>query len=59
VYKRNIDIVQMDRDGSVIKRWTVFGAWPTKFKPGEWGGSQNEVVVETLTLEYDFFDKTL
>lgn len=59
VYKRNLDIVQMDADGSVVERWTVYGAWVSKYKPGDWGGDQNEVVLEMVTLEYDFFDKTL
>lgn len=59
LYERNLDIVQMDRDGSAIRRWTVYGAWPTKYMAGEWGGDQNEVVIETLTLEYRFFDRTL
>lgn len=59
LYKRNLDIVQLDRDGTELKRWTVYQAWPTKFKAGEWGGNQNEVVIEMMTLEYDFFDKTL
>lgn len=59
LYKRNLDVVQLDRDGVEIKRWTVYGAWPNKYKAGDWGGDQNEVVVESMTLEYDYFDKTL
>ena len=58
LYKRNVDIVQLDRDGSELKRWTLFNAYPTKAHFGEWDNSANEVVMETITLEYDFFDKT-
>jgi phage tail-like protein len=59
LYKRNLDIVQMDRDGAVVKRWTLFGAWPTKYVAGEWDNTASETVIESITLEYDFFDKTL
>lgn len=59
LYKRNLDIVQIDRDGAVLKRWTCYGCWPTKFSAGEWDNGANEVVIESITLEMDFFDRTL
>ena len=55
-YKRNLDIVQLDRDGSTLRRWSVTGAWPTKFKAGEWDNESDEVVIEVATLTYDFFN---
>lgn len=57
LYKRNLDIVQMDRDGAVVKRYSVYGAWPTKYVAGEWASDANEVVVESITLEVDFWDQ--
>ena len=56
LYKRTIDVVQQDRDGSTLRRWTLFNAWPTKFIAGEWDNNADEVVIETLVLTYDFFD---
>ena len=35
-YKRNLDIVQQDRDGTTLRRWSLSRAWPTKFVAGEW-----------------------
>lgn len=57
-YKRNGDIVQLDNDGTELRRWTFRGAWPTKFKAAEWDNSKEEVQIEELTLEYDFPDIT-
>lgn len=58
MYKRHFDIVQKDRDGSELKRWSVFNAWPTKFVAGEWDNNSDENVIESVTLAFDFFDKT-
>lgn len=56
LYKRDdAAIVQKDRDTSQLRAWALFGAWPTKFVAGEWDNSANEVVIEQLTLTYDYF----
>ena len=55
-YKRNLDIVQLDRDGSVLRRWRLTGCWPMKFTGGEWDNESDENVIESVTLTYDFFD---
>ena len=55
-YKRNIDTVQLDRDGSELRRWTVYNAWPTKFVAGDWDNSAGENLVESVTLTYDHFE---
>jgi len=55
-YKRNLDIVQQDRDGTTLRRWRVTRAFPTKFTAGEWDNDADENVMESLTLAYDYFD---
>jgi phage tail-like protein len=55
-YKRNLDIVQQDRDGSTLRRWPLTGAWPVKFVAGDWDNDSDENVIESVTLTYDFFD---
>jgi phage tail-like protein len=55
-YKRNLDIVQQDRDGTTLRRWSLAHAWPTKFVAGDWDNGSDEVVIEQVTLAYDFFD---
>lgn len=57
--KRHLDILQRDRDGEIVKRWSVIGAWPTSFTAGEWDNNSDDVVIESLVLAYDFFERTL
>jgi len=54
-FKRNIDIVQQDRDGSTLRRWTIAGAWPVKFVAGAWDNEADENVIESVTLTFDYF----
>ena len=53
LYKRTLDIVQLDRAGTEVQRWRVVGAWPTKVKFGEWDSAADEVLVESVTLACD------
>lgn len=55
-YKRNLDIVQLDRDGRVLQRWGIVGAWPTKFVAGEWDNSSDEKLITSVTLAIDDFE---
>lgn len=55
-YKRNLDIVQQDRDGATLRRWSLSEAWPTKFVAGEWDNESDENVIESVTLTYDWFE---
>jgi phage tail-like protein len=55
-YKRNLDIVQQDRDGRTLRRWSLYRAWPIKFVAGEWDNGSDENVIESVTLTYDYFE---
>ena len=55
-FKRNLDIVQQDRDGSTLRRWSLTGAWPVKFVAGDWDNEADENVIESVTLTFDFFE---
>jgi len=57
-YKRNVDIIQQDRDGTELRRWTLYNAWPVKFTAGEWDNDADENNIEMLTLTYDSFELT-
>lgn len=54
-FYKNLDIVQQDRDGSELRRWTLDEAWPVKFVAGEWDNEADEVTVESLTLTFRTF----
>lgn len=55
-YKRTLDIVQLDRDNSVLQRWTVVNAWPTKFVAGDWDNNSDDKVMTSVTLAYDYWE---
>ncbi len=55
-FKRNLDIVQQDRDGTTLRRWSIARAWPTKFVAGQWDNEADENVIESVTLCFDFFE---
>jgi phage tail-like protein len=56
-YKRNVDIVQLNRDGSELRRWTLQQAWPAKFNAGDWDNDADENTIESMTLTYQFFER--
>ncbi len=56
LFRRTLDIVQQDRDGSTLRRWTLLFAWPNKFVAGEWDNEVDENVIEMVTVVYDLFD---
>jgi len=55
-YKRNLDIVQQERDGTTLRRWSLYRAWPVKFVAGDWDNGSDENVIESVTLTYDYFE---
>ena len=55
LFKRDLDIVQQDRNGATLRRWRIFQAWPVKFVAGEWDNDADEKTIEMSTLTYDFF----
>ena len=56
-FKRNLDIVQLDNDGSELRRWRCYRAWPKKFMAGDsWDNTADENVIEAVVLALDFFE---
>lgn len=56
-FKRSIDIVQQNRVGEEVKRWTLVNAYPKRFLAGEWDNGANENVINEVELRYDYFVK--
>jgi phage tail-like protein len=54
-FKRNGRILQQDRDGSTLRPWELYNAWPIKYVAGAWDNEADENVIETLTLTFDYF----
>lgn len=56
LYMKQMDIIQLDRDATTEKRvWRVFNVWPQKFMAGDWDNTADDVVIESLTLTFDYF----
>jgi phage tail-like protein len=56
-YQRSLDVVQLDRDGSEIRRYRVTQAWPNLRKIGPWDNDKEEFIMEELKLAYKFWDE--
>lgn len=56
-YKRNIDIIQLNRDGATRCRWRISNAFPIKFQAGDWDNDASEASMEIVTLAYDYYKK--
>jgi phage tail-like protein len=52
-YKKTVNIVQRDRDGSVLRRWELKKAWPTVYGPGDWDNTVDGNGIETMVLTYE------
>ena len=44
-YKRNLNIVQQDRDGTTLWHWSLSRAWPVKFVAGDWDKESDGSVI--------------
>lgn len=55
-FKRTIEIIQLDRDETVAKRWVIYNAWPKKFIAGDWDNDSDELNMESVVLACDSFD---
>ena len=52
--KKSIDIVQQNRNGLEIQRWTLVNAFPVRWSSGDWDNNADENRIEKLTLTYDY-----
>ena len=53
--KRNATLYCLGRDKTVIKKIHIFGAFPVEFVVGDWDSDQDKVLIEKLTIAYDYF----
>lgn len=48
-------IQMLDRDNTVLREWGLIGAWPKKYVAGQWDNTVDEVVMEMLTISFDYY----
>jgi phage tail-like protein len=56
-YKRTVNLVQKDRNGTEKRRFKLFKAWPMKYVAGEWDAKAEENVIESIELVYLRFER--
>lgn len=54
-FKRNMAIVQKDRNGAELRRWNMSEAWPSKFVAGDWDATSEENVIQEMTVVFKRF----
>ena len=54
----DIIITLMDEAGQEAAVWTVVQAYPLKMSTSDFKASDNSIVVETLELAYQYFNRT-
>lgn len=56
--KRNATIYCYNRDKSAGKKIHLYNAFPVGFVAGEWDNNEDRVIIERLTLTFDFYEIT-
>lgn len=55
-FRKDVVIELLDREGTSIKGWYLFNAWPTTYKPGDaLNASAEEKLIEEVGLTYEVF----
>lgn len=57
-YRKDIKVFEYNRDGSLNRTWTLYNAWVKTAKLGEYEGSSSDLVVESITICYDYYKET-
>lgn len=56
IFRKDVVIEVLDREGKSVKGWYLFNAWPSSYVPGnDLNASSEEKLVEEMTLTYEFF----
>ncbi len=40
---------------AIVRQWSFYGAWPTKWSLSEFGAMKNEILIESLQFAYRYF----
>jgi phage tail-like protein len=54
---RTFDIVQQDRKGNEVERYTVFDAFAKEYGAGDWDNNASEVAMEEVVIEPDRWER--
>lgn len=54
---RTFDIVQLDRDGSELERFTVFNAYCRRYAAGDWDNDADENRIESVVVQPEYWER--
>jgi phage tail-like protein len=56
-FKRDLRVMQLERNNEPVVVYPVFDSFPTEWAPGDFDNTSDEVSVESLVLKYRFFTR--
>lgn len=59
LFRRDGDLIVLDREQIPIIRWPIIATWPKKFVAGDWDNTVDEKVITSITLSIKYFDDPL
>ncbi len=55
-FRKDVIIEVLDREGTAVKGWYLFNAWPNSYKGGDdLNAASSDKLIEELSLTYEFF----
>ena len=57
LYKKTVNLVQVDRDGTEKRRYKLFKAFIIVYEVGDWDAKAEENVMESIELKYRRFER--
>lgn len=54
-FRDTLTVDLLDATGKVARNWNLAEAWVSKWEAGELDASSEDVVIETLTIQYEYF----
>ena len=56
-FRREVEILVLDIDSTPVKKYLLHSAFPSKYSVSELDGSGNDVMIETLELTHEGFER--
>jgi|SRR3712207_186297 len=55
IYRSNVTIKLLDRNGDIVKVWQVPNAWVSEYSTGDFDAKGNNVMIEKIVLQHEGF----
>ncbi|MCH2233063.1 MAG: phage tail protein [Crocinitomicaceae bacterium] len=55
VYPETLTVKLLNENGTPLKSWSFYNAWPVKWELSPFDSEKNEVVIESIEFAYSYF----